>query len=109
MSILGELKKELAERGRKENLRVKDVCALQFAYVKENPKCEICGNTKNINYDHIIPKQILANFNIDATRQFWEENSRTLCFSCNHRKSNNLDFNDKRTKELLIKLIDNLE
>lgn len=88
-----------------EKLTKNKTMKMQQAYVAERFKCEKCGNTKNLGYDHIIPMSILADFNIDATRSFWEENGSVLCFACNIKKSHRLDFCNPKTKELLTKLL----
>lgn len=104
MSYLSEIKREIAEKGREESTTKGMVQALQAAYIKDNPVCK-CGNTENLTYDHIIPVSILADFNIDAKRTFWEENSQTLCYACNQKKGMRLDLAIEKTKALLLSLI----
>ena len=49
-------------------------------FLKENPKCAVCGNTKNIVPHHIIP------FHIDPLKELDKDNLITLCenknFNC---------------------------
>lgn len=108
MSFLKQLRDELKAKGKIESRGRGTTQLLQGAYVKDHPNCEKCGRNQNLTYDHIIPKSILTNFNIDGTSQFWEENSRTLCFACNTLKANNLDLTTPKTKELLLELIKSL-
>ena len=103
-----ELRKEIKLHKKTDKLSKNDVILLQQNYVKEHPKCEKCGNEKNLSYDHIIPQSILSSFNIDAIRNFWLENSMTLCHACNQMKSSRLDFSIPDTKKLLLELLNTL-
>lgn len=105
MSYLSELKRELKEKGKLENTTFNTVRLLEQSYLKDNPKCAKCPNINNLTYDHIIPRSILSDFNIDAQVKFWEENSQTLCHACNKRKGNTLDFSNFKTKHLLLELL----
>ena len=108
MTYLKEIKKELKEKGKLENLTKGNVQALQQAYIKDNPQCENCGVTKNLSYDHIIPVTILIDFNVDGKREFWEQNSQTLCFRCNVRKAHTLDLTNPKTAINLMYLLNQL-
>lgn len=103
--MLKELKKELREKQKLEHTTRMEVRTLELVFVKDNPVCNKCSNTKNLSYDHIVPQSILRNFNIDADREFWEKNGQTLCSACNNLKANNLDLTNPKTKELLLELI----
>lgn len=105
MSYLSELKRELREKGKLENTTFNTVRLLEQSYLKDNPQCAKCTNTTNLTYDHIIPRSILSDFNIDAQVNFWEENSQTLCHACNKRKGNSLDLSNQKTKPLLLQLL----
>jgi len=72
-------------------------------------KCEKCGITNNLTYDHIIPKTILIDFNIDPARTFWKENSQTLCRRCNQWKGAKIDTTNPKTKKLFNNLFKNYE
>lgn len=106
MSYLKQLTKEIRETRANENHCRSLVVKLQSAYLKDNPQCKRCGATKNITYDHIIPCSILHDFNIDPLREFWEENSQSLCHACNTIKANRLDFANLKTALLLKELLD---
>lgn len=105
MSYLGDLRKELKEKMKSENGSMMTVGLLEQAYVKDHGKCDLCPNTRNLTYDHLLPKSLLADFNIDARKEFWEENGRVLCYACNQKKANRFDFSTPKTKELLLKLL----
>jgi 5-methylcytosine-specific restriction endonuclease McrA len=105
MSYLKDVKRELKETPNLDKLTKGNVDALEAAYIRDNPKCYKCGNTKNLTYDHIIPQFVLQCFNVDARKEFWEENSQTLCFACNHMKGALLDLSNPKTKPLLQELL----
>lgn len=75
--------------------------------ITPNSVCETCGRTEWLTLDHIIPKQILKNFGLSEEEMFSDRSLlRILCRSCNSVKASHLDFTDKRTKELLLKLLE---
>lgn len=72
----------------------------------ETSKCEDCGRRHNLSVEHIIPLRIMQNMGIDERdMDNPPENWRVLCRICNAQKSGNLDFNEPRTKYLLLKYI----
>ena len=105
MSKLGDLKHELIAKNKINNKQKSQVVLLKRSFIEDNPICNKCGTDKNISYDHIIPETILISFNIDPLREFWEENSQSLCVACNQRKANYLDFTIPKTKILLKQLL----
>ena len=70
--------------------------------------CEKCGSTLSPTLDHIIPLDLIRQFGIDVGKWWDKENVQLLCRRCNQFKGNRLDFADKRTKELLLKYLDNI-
>lgn len=110
MNYLSELKRELKEAGKLNKASYNNVVMMERAYIKDHPHCETpgCPNITNLTYDHIIPKAILSAFNIDASLSFWDENSETLCYACNHRKGQKLDLSNSKTKPLLLELLNNI-
>ena len=77
-------------------------------FVENNPTCP-CGNHNEYNrvsYDHIIPQFFLMDLGIDTKLWYDEENSQTLCNRCNNRKAHHLDFNNPKTKPLLLKYLE---
>ena len=59
-----------ATKGQK---RADDWLEFRDAYVKDNPKCVICGATKKLQVHHIIPFHIAPDLELDKT------NLITLC------------------------------
>lgn len=49
----------------------------RLIYQRDEKKCTICGSTHDLQYDHIQPKALGGNDEI--------ENLRLLCFACNQR------------------------
>ena len=104
-----QLKKEIQEKQGEREFSKKQVIILEQQIRKELPqKCDKCDRTENLTLDHIIPIDILKSFGIDTEREIVEGNYRILCKPCNFFKSNKLDFADKRTKDILIGLLNQL-
>ena len=106
MSNLNEIKKELKERKKLDNLTKSNLSVLEYAWLKDQEQiCAKCGRYVFLTIDHIIPKDILRQFGVDVDMEFIEENLQVNCRSCNYFKGNRMDFTIPKTKELLIKLI----
>jgi len=105
----GALKRELREMTQKEIMTRKNREVLEreifIKLKKESEKCEKCWRTDNLNLDHIVPKDILKMFGMDVEREILDGNYRIMCRPCNSFKGNKLDFADKRTKDLLLQLV----
>ena len=109
MGYLTEVKKELNEKGKLEQLTAKRLIILEQAFFKDNAiKCEKCDSQENLTLDHIIPKELLTQLGIDTKKEFVENNYGILCRRCNAFKANRLDFSNKKTKTLLLKLLNNI-
>lgn len=50
----------------------------KIIFERDGYKCLACGTTKNLTKDHIIPKALGGNSEVD--------NLQTLCFKCNGEK-----------------------
>lgn len=104
---LSQLKKELKERNKLENLTKSNKILLEQAWFKDQDKiCSRCDRISNLTIDHIIPKDWLKQFGVDVDREFDEDNLTVLCRTCNTFKGNRLDFADKKTKSLLLKYLE---
>lgn len=94
------------------NLTKRELLMLEEARFKDllavDPSCRRCQQTKNLTKEHIIPRDLLRQLNIDVERVFIEDNISITCQACNHLKCNRLDFAFKETKELLIKYVKSL-
>lgn len=67
--------------------------------------CNRCLSKYNLTVDHIIPIEILMSMGMNLLETFKEENFQILCGKCNSLKGNRLDFSNPKTKELLIKYL----
>lgn len=67
--------------------------------------CNRCRRARELTLDHIVPQQILLMFGFDIERMWDEENYQVLCRFCNVFKGNRLDFNNPKTKPLLLKYL----
>ena len=69
--------------------------------------CDRCGKTKAepCTVDHIIPVNLLLQLDLNNETLEMEENFQILCRYCQYQKGGNLDMNNSKTKELLIKII----
>ena len=74
---------------------------------KNGAKCDSCSRDKWLTVEHIIPVSILKDMGF-STEEMYEdnENLRILCRICNAQKGGHLDFNDSRTKKLLLKYLE---
>lgn len=68
--------------------------------------CAICGDTKGLTLDHIVPQSLLRDLGVDVLREYVEDNYQVLCHYCNSKKGGKLDVRIPRTKELLLKVIE---
>jgi 5-methylcytosine-specific restriction endonuclease McrA len=75
----------------------------------ESGVCEKCPRTTNLTLDHIIPLSFLAQMGIDVLRDVVPDNYRILCKPCNLFKGDRLDFSTPKTKEILLRLIGEME
>lgn len=82
------------------------VDAMRIKFIQDNPICVICNTTINLTYDHIVPQSLLEEFGIENHKTFDEDNSQVLCRKCNMYKSSRLDFNNPKTKQYLLKLLE---
>ena len=81
-------------------------------FIRDNRKCVLCGENKNIQADHIKPFAIIFyENNISSKEQafnckelFDTKNGRTLCKSC-HKKT---DTYGQKTKKLLEEIRNNI-
>ena len=109
MNQLQTLKLEYFSKDRDTKMSWKTVVAFQQAFLKDHTECNKCHTKANLTYDHIIPIMLLRDFNIDAQKNFWEENGQALCHACNGMKSGHLDFSNPQTIINLKILISKLE
>jgi 5-methylcytosine-specific restriction endonuclease McrA len=80
--------------------------------VERGNKCEKCSKHVSegakLTIDHIIPVSILNQMGIIGNETFQEENFNVLCTICNNLKGEKLDFSNPKTKELLLKYLNEL-
>ena len=70
--------------------------------------CKKCGGT-DTTIDHVIPKSILASFGINQKQSYMSAILlQLLCRKCNVLKADRIDWNDSRSKEILLKLINEI-
>jgi len=69
-------------------------------------KCR-CGETRNLNVDHVVPVAILTQFMLDQRYVLYEmdENFEILCRYCNSMKADRIDPRNPKTYEILEKVI----
>jgi hypothetical protein len=68
--------------------------------------CEKCHRTDMpFSVDHIIPVFLLKSFGVDFENLRDRRYYGLLCRPCNFRKGHSLDFEDPRTKPLLVELL----
>jgi 5-methylcytosine-specific restriction endonuclease McrA len=109
MGYLTNIKNELREKGKLDNLTAKRLVLLEQSFFKDHAvKCEKCGRETNLTLDHTVPKDILKQFGIDTDREFMGENLRILCRPCNAFKGKQLDFSTPKTKEILTILLNKI-
>lgn len=76
---------------------------------RDGLKCRRCGKTENLTVDHIVPKVILSDMGVSEKEKYADyDNMEILCKVCNTFKGRRLDFSDPRTKEQLLKYLQNL-
>ena len=82
--------------------------------IEEGAKCEKCeadGSSKrnSLTLDHIIPMALLEQFGCHPNYETDEINYQVMCHRCNSFKGSRLDFGDPRTKQLLLKFINEIK
>ncbi len=76
---------------------------------RDGKKCRRCPREEWLTLDHIVPLSLLRDMGIDDLETYRDhDNFQLLCKPCNQFKSNRLDFSDPRTKQLLIKYLQQL-
>ena len=55
---------------------------LRYETLKRDRKCCLCGSVENLHCDHIMPRSLYPELELDP------ENTQTLCKQCNIAKSN---------------------
>jgi len=101
-----QLRQEVKEREKSEKQTRTQVMVEEHRLRRELPQvCSRCGKTERLTLDHIVPLNIIEQFGVDWKHEVVEGNYRIMCKACNNFKANKLDFSDKRTKELLLKLL----
>ena len=73
-------------------------------------KCERCGcnDEEVLSIDHIIPITILYDFGLTDDEIFEDKYLQLYCYNCNIKKGIHLDFENPKTKELLLKLLEKI-
>jgi len=83
--------------------------AKKYLIETEGEVCKLCGATDDLTVDHIIPKSILIAFGIDQKDTlkipFFLQ---LLCRRCNVLKKDRINWKDPRSKEILIRLINEI-
>jgi len=111
MTYFKDLIEELKEKGKQDRETNGIRTAKEQAIYKDllrQKKCNKCPRTENLTLDHIVPKDLLTCMGVDIKRQIVEGNYQLLCSTCNQFKSNRLDFSIPETKQLLLKLLEDL-
>ena len=71
--------------------------------------CGICGETRDVTVDHIIPVNLIQQFtlpgNVNDLRYEWEENFQYLCRYHNVIKGGHIDPRNPKTYKLLTQLL----
>ena len=107
-----ELRKRIDEKSK--GLSYGDVQKLNLAWLDEQitsgVTCQKCGlgNEAILTVDHIVPRSIIDLFGLFADTMFDEENLQVYCKRCNHFKASRLDFTNQKTKQLLLKYINQI-
>ena len=86
--------------------RLRDARTLTQDMLAEGAKCSKCGDTDNLTLDHVVPTQILMWFGITKEESVDRFYVQLYCKRCNQYKGNSLDTSNPRTKEILLKLLD---
>lgn len=67
-------------------------------------KCD--RKVAKLTVDHIIPMSFLNRIDdFDELAKNWEENYQMLCHPCNTMKAGSIDITNKKTAQLLLKII----
>jgi 5-methylcytosine-specific restriction endonuclease McrA len=107
-----DLRKEIETRDTDGRMTYKQRTILEQQIFKDllgqEASCRKCKRTDNLTLEHIIPKDILKTFGVDVDREIIEGNYTITCRICNSFKGNRLDFSIPETKQILLKLIQNL-
>jgi 5-methylcytosine-specific restriction endonuclease McrA len=59
----------------------------KIIFERDNYKCVICGNTENLQIDHIMSVYYAFKNNIPINQLNCEDNLQTLCKHCNSSKN----------------------
>ncbi len=70
-------------------------------------KCAKCDETRHLTVDHIVPVNLLVQFDLDKLEVMYdmEENFEILCLYCNRRKAGMIDVKNPRTYLILFRVI----
>jgi hypothetical protein len=69
-------------------------------------RCEKCGRVENLTIDHIVPQMWLEQFGVSRIDSFErQELLQLLCKPCNALKSCRVDWENPKTKPILLQLI----
>lgn len=112
MNHYKNLIKELEQKNKADRLTKGIKIAKEQAIFKdlmeEQGKCRRCEIKEDLTLDHIIPESLLEIFGMDIRKIMVPGNYQLLCRRCNRFKANRLDFAYLETRELLIKLINDI-
>lgn len=103
-----ELLKRFLEEQEIIKITKRKVFALERAYIEIVAKCERCGRTEWLTYDHLVPRELLMQLGVEVETEYDPENSQCLCRVCNQYKSHRLDFTNPKTKQVLLKYLNRL-
>lgn len=105
-----ELKEEILRKKTTDKLSKNQVIILEQQIfkdlLKENAICVKCRRKDGLTLDHIVPKVLLEHFGIRPEYEIVEGNYQILCKICNQFKSGRLDFSTRKTKDVLLKLLE---
>jgi len=100
---------EYKDKLKRDKFSRNQVIAIEQRIKTESPQvCNKCGKTENLTLDHIVPKDMLITFGANPNIEVIEDNYQILCHMCNMFKGNKLDFSNKQTKVILLRLLEKL-